>query len=159
GSGSPSPFTIVERGGRPVTEHDGAVNGAGTVLGTYLHGLFVNDGLRGALLGALAQKKGIDAHPRWGAPRADPAERLADAVARAVDLTAVAKLVGLSFPRPSVPTPRRRSRCCSLLPSTSRSAIRRVATTPSPGSAGCSPRAAACSAAARRRRSSPAALH
>ena len=100
GSGSPSPFTIVERGGRPVTEHDGAVNGAGTVLGTYLHGLFANDGLRGALLGALAKKKGIDAHPRWGAPRADPYERLADAVARAVDLTAVAKLVGLSFPRP-----------------------------------------------------------
>jgi len=97
---SRSPFTIVERGGRSVTAPDGAVNAVGTVVGTYLHGLFASDGLRAALLGALATRKGLAADPRWGARRADPYERLADAVARAVDLPAVAKLVGLSFPKP-----------------------------------------------------------
>jgi len=96
---SPSPFTIVERDGGAITATDGAVSAAGTVVGTYLHGLFVNDRLRAALLGALAIRKGIAADPRWGARRADPYERLADAVARAVDLPAVAKLVGLSFSR------------------------------------------------------------
>jgi len=97
---SPSPFTIVERGGGPVTAPDGAVNAAGNVVGTYLHGLFANDGLRAALLSALAARKGIAADPRWGGRRGDSYERLANAVARAVDLPAIAKLVGLSFPKP-----------------------------------------------------------
>jgi len=98
--GAPSPFAIVERGGRPVDEMDGAVNATGTVLGTYLHGLFENDALRKVLLQCLAARKGIVADPRWGAPRADRYERLADAVARAIDVPAIAKLVGLSFPKP-----------------------------------------------------------
>ena len=71
------------------------------MVGTYLHGLFTNDALRRAFLRALADRKGIAADPRWGAPAGDRYERLADAVARAVDIAAVAKLAGLSFPRSS----------------------------------------------------------
>jgi len=98
-AGSPSPFTIMERGGDRVDDIDGAVSATGTVLGTYLHGLFANDALRKALLECLAERKGIVADPRWGTPSGDRYERLADAVASAVDLGAVAKLAGLSFPR------------------------------------------------------------
>jgi len=93
------PEAAIAGGGGSVAAPDGVVNAAGTVVGTYLHGLFANDGLRAALLGFLAERKGTAVDPRWGARRPDPYGRLADAVARAVDLPAVAKLVGLSFPR------------------------------------------------------------
>jgi adenosylcobyric acid synthase len=95
-----SPFTIVERGGVPVRDADGAVGATGHVVGTYLHGLFANDRLRRAFLVSLADRKGIASDPRWGTPAGDRYEHLADAVARAVDIGAVAKLAGLSFPRP-----------------------------------------------------------
>jgi adenosylcobyric acid synthase len=96
---SPAPFTIVERASDPVHDADGAVSSTGNVLGTYLHGLFANDSLRKALLEFLADRKGIAADPRWGTGAVDRYEHLADAVARAVDIGAVAKLAGLSFPR------------------------------------------------------------
>jgi len=96
---SPTPFTIVERGGGPVRDADGAVSSTGAVVGTYLHGLFANDSLRRALLEFLAERKGIAVDPRWGTPASDRYDRLADAVARAVDVAAVAKLARLSFPR------------------------------------------------------------
>src|SRR5262249_6443372 len=98
-SRAPSPFTIVERGGAPVHDADGAVSAAGHVTGTYLHGLFANDALRRAFLESLADRKGVRSAPRWGAPPGDRYGELADAVARAVDMAAVAKLAGLSFPR------------------------------------------------------------
>jgi len=96
---SPTPFTIVERSGGPVHDADGAVDATGAVVGTYLHGLFANDSVRRALLESLAERKGITADPRWGTPAGDKYEHLADAVARAVDVAAVAKLAGLPFPR------------------------------------------------------------
>ena len=96
---SPTPFTIVERSGGPVHDADGAVGATGAVVGTYLHGLFANDSVRRALLESLAERKGITADPRWGTPAGDRYEHLADAVARAVDVAAVAKLAGLPFPR------------------------------------------------------------
>ena len=98
-SSSPTPFTVVERQGERVHDADGAVSATGAVVGTYLHGLLANDAVRRALLVHLAERKAIAADPRWGAPAADRYERLADAVARAIDVPAVAKLAGLSFPR------------------------------------------------------------
>jgi adenosylcobyric acid synthase len=93
------PFTIVERGDGPVRDGDGAASATGAVVGTYLHGLFTNDSLRLAFLELLAKRKGIAADPLWGSPAGDKYEHLADAVARAVDVAAVARLAGLSFPR------------------------------------------------------------
>jgi adenosylcobyric acid synthase len=91
------PFTVTERGGRPADDREGAMRGDGTVLGTYLHGLFANDALRRALLLCLAQRKGAALDPRWGAPQSPAAryDRLADAVAAAVDVAAIAKLARL----------------------------------------------------------------
>ncbi len=95
--GGGAPFEILERSGRPAAGLDGAVSDA--VVGTYLHGLFADGGLRRALLDALAARKGIATDPRWGAPRPDPYERLADVVGAALDVPAIAKLVGLAFPK------------------------------------------------------------
>jgi adenosylcobyric acid synthase len=93
-------FAITSRGAGPVDEADGAVSADGAVIGTYLHGLFADDRLRGAVLRAVAARAGRVPDPRWGRRRraGERYDRLADIVGEAVDMTAVAKLVGLSWP-------------------------------------------------------------
>ena len=97
GDGVPRPFVVIGRRGAAVREFDGATNAAGTVVGTYLHGLFANDGLRRAFLVHLATGKGERPDDRWGAGEAaiDRYDRLADIVDDAVDVRAISKLVGL----------------------------------------------------------------
>lgn len=50
---------LTTRGTQPVAAGDGVLSADGLVAGTYLHGLFDNDGLRHALLDRLAARKGI----------------------------------------------------------------------------------------------------
>src|SRR5205085_10123419 len=64
-----SAFTITARGGDAAQEVDGAISADGLVTGTYLHGLFANDELRGAVLRAVAAQAGRAPDPRWGAAR------------------------------------------------------------------------------------------
>ncbi|MGM0471778.1 MAG: cobyric acid synthase [Bacillota bacterium] len=54
-------FRVVEENdGDLEAEHlDGAINQAGTVWGTYLHGIFANDELRWQLINYLREKKGL----------------------------------------------------------------------------------------------------
>ncbi len=91
------PFRVVTRGGRPVDEPEGAVGRRGTVLGTYLHGLFADGPVRRALLGRLAARRRLPADPAWGAPDVpgERYDRLADAVGRALDVDAIARLAGV----------------------------------------------------------------
>jgi adenosylcobyric acid synthase len=53
------PFLLKERSGCPVRHVDGAVDSRGMVLGTYIHGLFYNRGVRASVLAALADRKGV----------------------------------------------------------------------------------------------------
>jgi len=93
--GAAHPFTVLGRGGQDTEEAEGAMSADGTVVGTYLHGIFASPALRRALLAALAQRKGITPDPRWGTPESSGAryDRLADAVAATLDVAALAKLV------------------------------------------------------------------
>ena len=92
--GGDYPFTVTWRNGVGTEEADGAVNARGNVVGTYLHGLFANDGFRQALLVELAARKGLPADPRWGrASDGDRYDRLADVVADALDLPLLARLL------------------------------------------------------------------
>ena len=62
GAGLPAPITIEDRSDVPVTAEtssDGALDPEGRVLGTYIHGLFHNGGLRRAILKELARQKGV----------------------------------------------------------------------------------------------------
>ena len=52
-------FTIASRSGQTVQAADGAVSANGMVMGTYLHGIFDNDGYRLAVLNALRVRKGL----------------------------------------------------------------------------------------------------
>lgn len=97
--GARRPFRVVERGGRAAEELDGAVRPDGAVLGTYLHGVLASAALRRALLGHVVARAGRAALPGWGVP-APPAtryDRLADAVAAALDLPAIGRLAGLAL--------------------------------------------------------------
>jgi adenosylcobyric acid synthase len=88
------PFAVTWRNGAATDEADGAMNASGTVVGTYLHGLFANEGLRRSLLVYLATRKGLAPDPRWGRPvGADRYDRLADVVGGALDLTLLARLL------------------------------------------------------------------
>jgi adenosylcobyric acid synthase len=96
-----SPFTITERSGAPVSDADGLVGQGGHVVGTYLHGLFGNGVVRRAALQHLASRRGIPWDPRWGEEldTRERYDRLATAIGSAIDMPAVAKLVGLAWPR------------------------------------------------------------
>ena len=81
---------IIERSGRHVRIADGARTEDGRVWGTYLHGLFENDGFRHGWLRVLG----------WTGPVAETTalrdrayDRLADAVEEAVDWAAVEALI------------------------------------------------------------------
>lgn len=98
---------IAERSGAPADELDGAVSADGLVVGTYLHGLFENDGIRHALVDALAARRGprgarIAGHaasvPRRSAAadRAAALDRLAATVRSALDLRPLLAAAGLA---------------------------------------------------------------
>ena len=62
GEGVILPFRINDRSDVQVTAstaYDGAMDGSGRVLGTYIHGLFHNGELRRAMLQELARRKGV----------------------------------------------------------------------------------------------------
>jgi adenosylcobyric acid synthase len=86
-------FTVTRRNAAATDEADGVMNARGTVVGTYLHGLFASDGLRRALLVHLAERKRQAPDPRWGTlVGADRYDRLADVVGGALDLAFLARL-------------------------------------------------------------------
>ena len=92
GEGAAPLGEIVERSGEAVQVVDGAQSVDGRVWGTYLHGLFDNDGFRKRWL----QKLG------WGGSGSlsrevveAEYERLADAVEEAVNLPAIMRIMGL----------------------------------------------------------------
>jgi adenosylcobyric acid synthase len=93
---APRPFTVVARGGAGVEEPEGVSDPAGTVTGTYLHGLLASGHARRALLGWLAARAGRAPRPEWGqaGPHGARWDRLADVVAGAVDVRAIGALVG-----------------------------------------------------------------
>jgi len=97
-AGSSALFRIVSRNGAAADTLDGAINRDGSVAGTMLHGIFENDALRAAFLGALRRRKGLAAHgeTRPVASREAEYDRLASAVADSVDLPMLRKIAGLS---------------------------------------------------------------
>ena len=95
-------FRLLSREGHAVVDVDGAVGTGGNVEGTYLHGIFANPEVRRCLLARLAEQRGLSVDSRWGAhPVVDRYDRLADIVGSALDMPAIAQLVGLSYSRPA----------------------------------------------------------
>ena len=99
GEGVAVPFRIKDRSDVPVTNDtagDGAMDGGGQVLGTYIHGLFHNGGLRRAMLLELARRKGATLPPA-AAEMAMEAEfdKLAAWVRASLQMDAIYRMTGL----------------------------------------------------------------
>jgi adenosylcobyric acid synthase len=69
---------------RPAFEDDGCVSPSGTVIGTYMHGLFENGHFTGALLRFACEKKGIAYEPE--SAQKNPYDELADMVEASLDM-------------------------------------------------------------------------
>ncbi len=90
------PFHIKKRSLQDVDLQDGCINAAGTVWGTYCHGIFDNDELRRAVLNALRAKKGLPALPvsfRYRAYKEAEFDRLAETVRKHFDMEAFYRIL------------------------------------------------------------------
>ncbi|MBL7120114.1 MAG: cobyric acid synthase [Dehalococcoidia bacterium] len=94
GSEDTGAFDIYETPAGKADYVDGAVNAQGTVLGTYMHGLFHNHAFRQTMLNTLRRRRGLP--ERWGGGAVDKEQqydRLADLVRRSLDMTAIYRIV------------------------------------------------------------------
>ena len=110
GDGVATPFRIEDRSDVEVngsTDSDGAVDASGWVLGTYIHGLFHNAGLRRALLETLAHRKGVHLSlaPEGLAPDQEY-DKLADWVRDSLNMDLVYQMAGLNRDYENVGPPR-----------------------------------------------------
>ncbi len=98
-SSTGAPFSIIkERNSEKVKVEDGCISKDSKVWGTYIHGIFDNDGFRGYLLGGLKKKKGIKAAKGKGAYsllKEASIERLAKIVEQSVDMRTLMGIIGL----------------------------------------------------------------
>jgi len=73
---------------------DGAVSPDGQVFGTYLHGIFDNDGFRTAFLNRLRMEKGLRTNGAVPA-REDPFDLLAEHLERHLDMERLFAICGI----------------------------------------------------------------
>lgn len=92
-----SPFEICLRNGRTEVRSDGAISGNGMVVGTMLHGLFENEGIRARTLSFLRRRKGIFAGDiiRCIPTKQDEYDRLGAVVRGHLDCELLWRLTGL----------------------------------------------------------------
>lgn len=93
---SPAPFVIEERSRRPSPDQDGCYGVEGNALGTYIHGLFHNHGLRRSILTELAMRKGGPLAP-WGkvVSKEEEYDKLASMVRSSLNMNLIQRIVGL----------------------------------------------------------------
>jgi cobyric acid synthase CobQ len=74
---------------------DGCIDERGTVLGTYVHGLFDNESVRASVIAFLSRRKGLGTHLAASSfDRQAEYDRLANVVRRSLDLRAIHELIG-----------------------------------------------------------------
>ncbi|MBF8299377.1 MAG: cobyric acid synthase CobQ [Dehalococcoidia bacterium] len=98
-----APFGITCRSGIQTDGVDGATSPDGRVLGTYLHGLFHNRGIRRGILDQLAEWKGARLPPEADFDQYREYDRLADFVEQHLDLDRFCCAVGLQGLWPEKP--------------------------------------------------------
>lgn len=86
-------FDIFETPEGKVDYVDGAINARGTVLGTYMHGLFHNHAFRQTMLNNLRRHRGLP--ERWDrvVNKEQQYDKLADLVRRSLDIPAIYSIV------------------------------------------------------------------
>ena len=80
---------------RNVFGDDGAIDEAGLVIGTYLHGLFDNKNIRDALMRYLYEKKGLEYRPDNAMTENDAYEELANVVEQNLEMEKIYEIIGI----------------------------------------------------------------
>ena len=100
GEGFSPPFLIQDRADVPVNgdgDLEGAIDASGSVMGTYIHGLFLNPELRGAMLAELGRRKGVSLPDVTTENNLDREyDKLADWVRSSIDMDLIYQISGLS---------------------------------------------------------------
>ena len=100
GEGISPPFLIEDRADAPVFgngDPEGALDASGSVMGTYIHGLFHNGELRTEILKELARRKGVSLVDTSSDVNLDREyDKLADWVRSSMDMDLIYRLSGLS---------------------------------------------------------------
>jgi adenosylcobyric acid synthase len=91
-----APFEIVRRNGQQVRVPDGAVDESGTVVGTMIHGIFGNEGVRASLLRFLRRRRGMLEPSSLARSGGDDYDTLAAVVRRHVDWDLLQRLPGVA---------------------------------------------------------------
>ena len=95
--GERSLVLIRSRSGKPCACPDGAVSGDGRVWGTYIHGIFDNDGFRrrfiAGIRGNACQQAAASPVFRYAAFKEDQLDRLAELIRQRLDMDFVAQLI------------------------------------------------------------------
>ena len=90
------PFQIEQRSEEPCADLEGYLSEDGSVLGTYIHGLFHNDHLRRAILSELADRKGKIFFPMTSSfSTEEQYDRLAAHVRQSLNMDLVRRLLDL----------------------------------------------------------------
>ena len=95
------PFARILRFGDNESVLDGAIDVDGNVFGTYLHGLFDDDGFRHSFLRATRERCGLAQPAKYAhvhAEREDRINRLAEEVRRSLHMNLVYRLLGIDLP-------------------------------------------------------------
>lgn len=100
GEGFSPPFLIQDRADVPVGgdgDLEGAIDASGSVMGTYIHGLFLNPELRGAMLAELGRRKGVSLPDVTTENNLDREyDKLADWIRSSIDMDLIYQMSGLS---------------------------------------------------------------
>ncbi len=109
GIGVAHPFEVQGRSDQAWDQRDGVIDSGGRVLGTYIHGLFHNSGLRRAILRNLAAGKGVtlpqeDDRQGRGSLNSNGEEydKLAALLRSSIDMGMVYRIAGLEAPGPEL---------------------------------------------------------
>lgn len=87
-------LAITRRGEHPASDSDGATTPDGSIAGTYMHGLFDNDGLRHALLANLAARTGTPRAQSFATfDREAQYNRLAAVVREHLDMARLSRII------------------------------------------------------------------
>jgi len=90
-------FNITEKNGKNVSYTDGAINTAGNVMGTYIHGIFDSITFREFLVNYIRSKKRIEmkASQNYEHKREKELDKLADIVRASIDIDKIYKIMGM----------------------------------------------------------------
>jgi adenosylcobyric acid synthase len=107
GEAHPPAFKIIERLGKKAEVEDGAISTDGRVWGTYLHGLFDNDGFRRRFIDSLRKNKGLLSGNGLGgfdykAFKEQEYDKLAAVLRKELDMAQIYRIIGITpLPFPS----------------------------------------------------------